>query len=529
MANQSNGNERVLARMIREAGDPSIAPDPHYAEMLKATILDRATSSQPVAPVLDNMRGAEAISGATLERVRKMKRIARLALAATIFVTLGIIGSWLAIRGTSANIAFAQVAEVLESLRSATFDLSSTVRGENGHPPVAATGKGFFLAPCHERLETSVDLGNPAAKAAAEAARRTHANDKQAASSAAKAAAEAATKAMEAMPALKLNTIMICDGQAGKGIMLSPSMKFATTMDLKKLRENRKEPAPPDLFEMVRRLVREGNSGTREKPETLGKQQIDGREAIGFRVQVDGMNMTLWADPKTAYPVRIEAIAEMLGNVHVVMNNFSYNVELDSSLFSLEPPPGYSIVAADVAMPTEEDLLRTLRMIAEHNKNAFPAKFAMNQEVMSALMTGLEPKTDKATEGKLDAARKKIEEKYGGREKLRAKYGAQLPSEIMAEMMKSTMSIMQERMQKQMPAMQSEMQTRQRGITFYQMLKPENDLHYVGGGVRLGTPDRPILWYKPTGANKYHVVYADLSVKELTSERVKQLPAAKLQ
>jgi hypothetical protein len=45
--------------------------------------------------------------------------------------------------------------------------------------------------------------------------------------------------------------------------------------------------------------------------------------------------------------------------------------------------------------------------------------------------------------------------------------------------------------------------------------------------VKLGTPNRPIFWYKPTGAEKYRVVYADLSVKELTPEEVKKLPTAK--
>ena len=120
----------------------------------------------------------------------------------------------------------------------------------------------------------------------------------------------------------------------------------------------------------------------------------------------------------------------------------------------------------------------------------------------------------------------KVAAKYGGRDKLRAKYGKQLPPAIMAEMMKATMSLVQEQtrqqMQKQMPLMQKRM----RGVTFYMALKPENDPHYVGGGVKLGTPGRPILWYKPTGADMYRVIYADLSVKDLTADEVKKLPPA---
>ena len=70
---------------------------------------------------------------------------------------------------------------------------------------------------------------------------------------------------------------------------------------------------------------------------------------------------------------------------------------------------------------------------------------------------------------------------------------------------------MAEFMKAAMPLTKNEAQ----GITFYEMLKPENDPHYVGGGVKLGTPDRPILWYRPTGTDKYRVIWADLSVKDM--------------
>jgi hypothetical protein len=62
------------------------------------------------------------------------------------------------------------------------------------------------------------------------------------------------------------------------------------------------------------------------------------------------------------------------------------------------------------------------------------------------------------------------------------------------------------------------------------MPRPENDLHYAGKNVKLGAPDRPIFWFKwfnPTGPEKYHVIYADLSVKILAPEQVKQFPKAR--
>jgi hypothetical protein len=60
-------------------------------------------------------------------------------------------------------------------------------------------------------------------------------------------------------------------------------------------------------------------------------------------------------------------------------------------------------------------------------------------------------------------------------------------------------------------------------VMFYATLQPENDSHYAGKNVKLDTPDRPILWYKPTGSDRYRVIYADLSIKEMAPEDVEKL------
>ena len=77
---------------------------------------------------------------------------------------------------------------------------------------------------------------------------------------------------------------------------------------------------------------------------------------------------------------------DMGAGVRMVMNNFRYDVDLDPSLFSLEPPAGYSTQAMNMTMPVEEDVLNTLRTIAEHSKGMFPAKLGMTKEVMECLM-----------------------------------------------------------------------------------------------------------------------------------------------
>jgi outer membrane lipoprotein-sorting protein len=451
-----------------------------------------------------------------------MKRILKFAVAATLLVALGIAVSWLAINGGSTSIAFADVAKALDTLRSATFDMTSESLDDSGKPAATASGKGFFLAPSRQRVEISSDVAADAAsKAAAEAARRHHAADRQAA------------EVVALLPKTKMTQVMIVDSQAAKAIMLMPHMKMAVVMDMKKMYDQmKKSPGglAPDLFEMVRRIVREGSSGTGERAKPLGKKQIDGREAVGFSVHnaMDNLgDMTLWADPRTARPIRIEIVGELGAKVRVVMNSFRYDVPLDPALFRLDAPADYTTQTIDMTMPTEEDLLRTLRTVAEHNKGLFPRNLSMNKEVMEAVLGGQKlptPMMDKATHEKVEAEVDKIVKKYGGREKLAEKYGMNPPPEIMAEVTKAAMPCAEEqmksRMREQMPRIQKELQ----GIQFYTSLLPENDAHYAGGGVKLGTPGRPILWYKPTGVEKHRVVYADLSVKELAPEDVKKLP-----
>ena len=386
-----------------------------------------------------------------------MKRIVKLAAAATILVALGIFVSWLTIGGSSTGIAFARVAEALDSLHSATFDATMDMKDPASGKNVHMNSKGMFLAPSLQRMESSVGGKGDT------------------------------------------SSVMIMDMQAGKALMLMPEKKFAIAVDgeqVKKEMEKSTGRPSPNMFEMVRRLVREGSSGLGEKAELLGAKEIDGRKAVGFRTRPsNAQEFTLWADPKTALPIRVEIATTAMMDGHMVMSNFHYDVDLDPSLFSLEPPSGYTTQTMNVAMPVEEDLLNILRLVAEHYKGDFPATIGMNKEIMQAMQAFMKPEMDK------------LEAKYG----VKPKPGEAPPPAMMAEAMKNLMPLMQKKMQ---------------GVMFYMSLTPENDSHYVGGGVKLGTPNRPILWYKPTGAQKYHVIYADLSVKEVSAEEVEQLPEA---
>jgi hypothetical protein len=58
----------------------------------------------------------------------------------------------------------------------------------------------------------------------------------------------------------------------------------------------------------------------------------------------------------------------------------------------------------------------------------------------------------------------------------------------------------------------------------FEVLPREADAHYAGKGIKLGAADTPIFWYRPTDAEKYRVIYADLSVRE--ADRAPSVPNA---
>ncbi len=228
-----------------------------------------------------------------------------------------------------------------------------------------------------------------------------------------------------------------------------------------------------------------GGSGQPDKVEQLGQQTIDGRQVVGFRIPWTDRKTTIWADPNTGLPVRVETIWYRSLKGHKlqsrsVMSNFRINVELDESLLSLEVPEGYSVerIKMDASQPTVKDLVQTLRVVAEHNDGTFPARLLGAEGIVGVKIDFLNAKHGKGDSPEKRKARLEFEMKTG------------------------------------------------RGDGFVRSLAPENDYHYAGRDVKLGTPDRPIFWYKPTGADKHRVIYADLSVKDMTPEEVKELPEA---
>ena len=133
--------------------------------------------------------------------------------------------------------------------------------------------------------------------------------------------------------------VIIADYETAKGIVLLPTQKMAVVVDSEKIKEQINNPMAC-MFETMRCLVREGRSRTGKRSRRSARRKSTGRTVVGFFAHCSMGDMTLWADPRTARPVRIELDMPAM-KAHGVLNNFRYDVQLDPSLFSLEPPPGY--------------------------------------------------------------------------------------------------------------------------------------------------------------------------------------------
>jgi outer membrane lipoprotein-sorting protein len=78
----------------------------------------------------------------------------------------------------------------------------------------------------------------------------------------------------------------------------------------------------------------------------IGRRMLDGAAAEGFELTKAGEEhpITVWADPQTSLPVRIEQTAKQADGklIQVVTANIVFDTELNDSLFDLTVPAGYA-------------------------------------------------------------------------------------------------------------------------------------------------------------------------------------------
>jgi outer membrane lipoprotein-sorting protein len=280
-----------------------------------------------------------------------------------------------------------------------------------------------------------------------------------------------------------VTSVLIVDGRKDKFITLVPATKHATVTDLKNVPLAHENPFGK-TFLGLQELVAQAESGKIAKVERLGAETIDGRPAQGFRVEIGALVATIWADPKTLLPVRVEESSSSGPDVRIVMSDFQIDVDLDESLFSLDVPANYTIVQTpqfDLAKQPISYLAATLKKAAELNNGVFPT-----------MLRGPD-----GIDGLAERFAKTIMEKQGKDSANSMKQATDLTMEIGG------------------------------AFGFLFALSTDHDWHYAGKDVKLNTPDRPIFWYRAHKASTtYTILYADLSIKEVPAEQLPKLPAA---
>jgi len=83
--------------------------------------------------------------------------------------------------------------------------------------------------------------------------------------------------------------------------------------------------------------------------ESLGRKRIDGIEVQGFRVKQDGIESNVWVDPKTRRLLLVESSESIRAGgqpvtVKTSLSEITLGSKLDDSLFTLDPPEGYTLV-----------------------------------------------------------------------------------------------------------------------------------------------------------------------------------------
>jgi hypothetical protein len=230
----------------------------------------------------------------------------------------------------------------------------------------------------------------------------------------------------------------------------------------------------PDLrnyVELLRDTITKLQEKSDLKVQNQGLQEIDGKEYTVFIAGENDDTLTIWADPKTALPVRIE---QRTPNMVITCDNLRFDVAFDESMFSMEAPAGYAVQdagAIDFSQSSETDFIETLRIWAEIIEDGqFPDSINLEDVVK------IGPKFDQGMKraGLTEQQQTDVAMKWG------------------------------------------------QGLVFIRFFKGQGQWHYAGQGVKLGDGDKPIFWYQPQGSETWRVIYGDLSVKDVAPENLPQ-------
>jgi hypothetical protein len=198
--------------------------------------------------------------------------------------------------------------------------------------------------------------------------------------------------------------------------------------------------------------------------------------ARGFLVKNLGMEMTIWVDPATRLPVRMESADRFQGKeVRATVFDFQIDPAIDDALFRVDPPPGYALrkAASDALGMGEKTFLNPekaaeilLRSFAEKTGGAFPKRLDDFAE---------------------------FDERFPKKKGEIANPGTLKIAHSVTRFMMATQPL-------------------------------KGGFGYRSEGVKLGDAEKILFWYRPEGAAKYRVLYGDLHVADVTEEKLPEKP-----
>ncbi len=360
-------------------------------------------ADETVARTLAALRGAERSSPLPVRRRRTMHVI--LKVAALVLVAAGGLTYFLGFHSAGATLAFDEVARPLSEAHTLAYTMTTQVTGVK--EPISM--RVLFKEPSLVRTERGTEAA------------------------------------------------VVADLKDHKMLVLDLKNKTALLQEGKVGDEKDGESSPVRMLEEVRKLVeKEGRPA--------GKKRVGDVEAQGFVVTMKGHDMTVWADPKSKRPLRMEMTVRVSDlEAEIALSDFQINPKLDDDLFRLTPPEGYRLekVKTEAGKP-DDDIARLLRMYADKSGGTFPKRFDDWSDYDKVLGT----KDWKATDPR----------------------SARLIQLLVR-------------------------------INVF-LIQHKKDYGYKADGVKLGDAGKILFWYKPEGGAKYRAIYGDLHAADVSADQL---------
>ncbi|MBN1362659.1 MAG: hypothetical protein JW993_18825 [Sedimentisphaerales bacterium] len=255
----------------------------------------------------------------------------------------------------------------------------------------------------------------------------------------------------------------IIDLESSRILVLSQKDKKAQFVSMEGL------PPIPNYLDHLKNILVKLQESPDFAFEELGEREVDGRTLLGFHIKHPRVDLTLWADPATGLPVRIE---QNEGQMRVICKNMRFDVPMEEALFSMDVPEGYTLqeeTTLDLQAGTEEAFLKGLRLLAEtFNEGRFPDGVAVEDYL-----------------------------------KLAPAVAQQIESMNLSDEEETALGVKIQNM-----------------LLFTRFFQGEGKWYYRGQGVTLGEADKAIFWYRPKGSATYRVIYGDLHVEDVARENL---------